>query len=58
MPLRLCAAALAVSLLTASPAFAGTHVYLVRGLLGWLVAPMSELNQDLAADGATVESSS
>lgn len=55
-PLRVIAIGLA--LLLPMQAHATTRVYLIRGLLGWLVAPMNQLATDLQAQGATVEMSS
>ena len=55
-PLRVIAIGLA--LLPPVQANAATRVYLIRGLLGWLVAPMNQLATDLQAQGATVEMSS
>ncbi len=54
MKLHTFAAAMLVAAVTLSSAQAATRVYLVRGLMGWLLAPMSELAADLRARGAIV----
>jgi pimeloyl-ACP methyl ester carboxylesterase len=46
------------AVLAIAPAHADTRVYLVRGLVGWLFAPMNELAGELRARGANVTTGS
>lgn len=42
------------AMLAITPAHAGTRIYVVRGLVGWLLAPMNDIAAELRRCGAVV----